>query len=301
MVRQTSQCHRNVSDKARSTKSSKPSCVKVDYLDGTMSQWSCGNFDTTYNLNVKTQMYYPDTSSTDSITTSSSSPPTQSTESSESTTNASSTSSTTSSIGPSPEPSSRISSEGEIIGGAVGGVGAVVLAVAALLFWSHRRKRDAGLAGPSFKVLGSNVPLNLNQTEKPTDLPPDFASPLSASVEVDASDIGGVHLLHAKSSSIYQPYRPGSAISQPTPHSAYQSSKISPSPSFNQGYQYPSRSNVGSPELVPISEVDGSSTSFLRPSTPTLPDPPSRREVAPVELEDTTNMSKQSGPIPDWK
>lgn len=283
-----------------STDSSSPDCVKYTYYGESMIQWTCGNGGGTYGVYAKTQDYYPNTDLVEDTSTISEDSMSSST--TDSAAEASSASSTSAVITPSPEPSPSESNKGSVIGGVVGGVGAAILAVAAFWFWRHRQKRKSKATSggdSSFKVLGSNVASKLNQTEKsnlpsePTDIPPGL-------VEAEASDSATAHQLSTKSSSIYQPYRSISAVNQPMSHAAYQGSDISPNPSFNQGSYFPTYNSIGSPELRPISEIDGNSVSFLRAATPTLPDLPSRG-VHPVELEDTVNISKQSGPVPDWR
>lgn len=270
-----------------------------------MQQWVCSDSSTTSSVTMKVQYYFPETTGSSSMETFSLT--------SSSIANITSTNATTgggATISNSAESSGSVSArepqfldKNRVIGGVLGGVGAAILAVVALIFLRRQRKPKSRRDTPaesSFTVLGSNVhvPSRQIQPEKPIDQPP--TPPFPGVVEADASGVSAIQRTDDRSKYTYEPYRPPSVLNPSVPHTSYYDSRISTNPNPGQFSPY-QPCYLDGPDIRPIAEVHGTS-SFISVATPTLPDPPSRKDpiLSPVELEGSVRMSTQSGPIPEW-
>lgn len=184
---------------------------------------------------------------------------------------------------------------GIIIGGAVGGVAALALGAAIVMFLKTRKKTEEDIdedgTKPSFEFNGSNVAPRLPPVA-PADL---LASPPPRTSTPYLSEVGGddgrpIKPLVAPSV-VYQPYHRQQndsistfELSSSSPYRSHLPSRVQPQP------------YTSNPSYIQLSEVDGVSACSSRHNTNFLME---RRQSRFAEL-DACHMSMQSGPIPEW-
>lgn len=185
------------------------------------------------------------------------------------------------------------SDAGVIAGGIVGGTAAVGLAVAVVVVLVRRRRTASHATRPSFRVIGTNISAPLPQ-KNPLDSPKPASrgSPTTPQVaEVDGHNWCST-VPSETAMPIYQPYRRqpnDSKMSVPVDSNALPHSPEIPA-------FLPPKHSKSNPSLMPISEVDGTSTPKSQES---MGAPEVRHDSRYAELE-AFQMSTRPGSVPGW-